>query len=148
MDAQNTISPMPPSAGQPIIISTKKDPSKGFPVQLSTRPAVRTWADVPRNYPRVEDRRDVRHRNYWQEDEPEFLTDADLSAQAESWMAMEDAEAENTGIVFCGNCGSAMHVARAGPRYQMSCGYCGVKGPIDDTSQGARTLARDLFPDK
>jgi 5-methylcytosine-specific restriction endonuclease McrA len=151
MDAQNTTSPMPSSAGLLVSISTRKPPSKGSPVQLSTRKPVRTWADVPRNYPKIvlpDDRRDVRHRNYWDDEDlgVNRMDDADLSEQAEAWLQHYDEK--EAGVVHCGNCGSPMHMSGSDIRFQMSCAYCGVKGPYDDTRAGARSLALALFPDE
>lgn len=88
----------------------------------------------------------VRHRNYWQDDEREMdLNETALSEQAEAWLQHEQ---ESTDKVHCGNCGSQMHMSGSGRRFQMSCAYCGVKGPLDDTHTGARSLALALFPDE
>jgi hypothetical protein len=138
--------PAPPSAGQLISISTKPEPLKGSPVQLSTRRAVRTWGDVPRNYTRESSpKHEVRHRNYWDDEPPDMSgIESDMSEQAEAWMEHER-EGSQASPIYCGNCGSAMHDSRSNGRFQMSCSYCGVKGPIDDSRWAARSLARALF---
>ena len=87
----------------------------------------------------------MRHRNYWEdEDDGISIQDNELSEQAEAWLEHQDGKEGDT--VHCGHCGSAMHMSGSGGyRFQMSCAFCGVKGPLDDTRPAARALAKALF---